>query len=329
MYKIFISLIFLQISLFAEVEKVVILGSGPAGLSAGIFCGQANLSPLIIEGEPCSGQLELVANIENFPGFPGGISGEELIGRLYEQAIGFGARYDTSHLTKVDLSIRPFCLYLDNGTLVQTETLIIALGTKKRWLGLPSEEFFKFKGVYASASCHGELFIDKNVAVAGGGDAALEEALILAELAKNVTLIHRSGSFNAAPYLIERVLNHPKIDIILDSAIDEILDVSKGLLTGVSIQNLRNKEKSILPCDGLFVSVGREVNTAYFKEQLQMNEQGYLMIQAPTSLTSIPGVFAAGDVTDMPYRKAITASAYGSIAAFDVINFLKKQENNK
>lgn len=309
---------------FANVEKLVILGAGPAGLTSAIYTGQADLSPLVIEGEECEGQLETVYHMENYPGFPQGINGDELVQLMKEQAKKFGARFQHGSVVEVDLSIRPFRLKLSSDKWIFAETLIIALGSSKRWLGLESEEILKGKGVCGSASCEAPNFKGKEVVVVGGGDAALEEALALTEYAEKVTIIHRNRKLNGAFYLVERIVHHPKIQVILNSGVDEILDISKGKVTGIVLRNLETQETLKIDCEGVFVSIGRNLNTALFKDQLKLTAQGLIAVKYPTTQTSVPGVYAAGDVCDTIYRKAITAAGSGCMAALDIIRDTKE-----
>lgn len=304
------------------IEKLVILGAGPAGLTSAIYAGQANLSPLVIEGGECDGQLASVYYMENFPGFPEGIQGDELVNRMHLQAEKFGARFQPEILIDIDLSHSPYRLTMKNSQIIYAESIIIALGTSKRWIGLESEEALKGSGVSGSATCDAPLFLNKEVVVVGGGDAALEEALALTEFATKVTLLHRSDNFNASTYLQDRIFAHEKIHVIWNSTVEEILDVSKGRVTGIVTRNLKTKEKNVLPCEGVFVSIGRKSNVDVFKGQLEITKEGQIVIDSHSTQTNIPGVFAAGDVSDVMYRKAITAAGQGCMAALDAIRYL-------
>lgn len=313
-----------------QIERLVILGSGPAGLTSAIYAGQANLSPLVVEGAECDGQLASVYQMENFPGFPEGINGGDLVDRMRLQAEKFGARFLPGKITEIDLMNRPFRFTFSDGQTVYAEAAIVALGTSKRWLGLKSEEALKGKGVSGSATCEGPLFQDKEVAVIGGSDAALEEALALTKFASKVTLIHRSDKLGASTYLQARVFENGKIQVIWDSAVDDILDPAEGFVTGIVLRNLKTGEKTTLPCDGVFVSIGRQPNTDLFKSQVDMNASGLVVVDAPSTETSVAGVFAAGDVADPSYRKAITASGMGCMAAMDAIRYLNSiSESNE
>jgi len=291
-----------------NIEKLVILGSGPAGLTSAIYAGQVNLKPLVIGGNECDGQLSSIYHMENYPGFPEGINGAELVERMRIQAEKFGAHFYPGAVVDIDLSNSPFRLTFEDGHAVYSESIIIALGTSKRWLGLDSEEILKEKGVHGSATCDGPLYQDKEVVVAGGGDAALEEAIALTEFAAKVTLIHRTNKFNASSYLQEKIFSNKKIQVIWDAAIDEILDVSQGYVTGVVLRNLKTQEKTTYPCAGIFVAIGRQPNTQVFREQLELTSTGLIVVNSGTQ-TSIPGVFAAGDVSDPTYRKTTNSGA--------------------
>lgn len=321
-------LLFISFSLYGEqyTEETVILGSGPAGLTAAIYAGQADLQPLVIEGDECEGQLVMVYHMENFPGFPDGISGEELTQRIRSQAEKFGARFLPGKIKSVDLNHRPFTITLADGSTIETKSLIVAVGSAKRWLGLESEELLKGKGVSNSATCEASLFEGKEVVVAGGGDAALEEALVVAEFASKVTLIHRSGALNASSYLKEKISAHPRIEVLLNAAIEEVLDVKQDKVTGLVLRDVKTNQKTTIPCEGLFVAIGRQPNTDMFKGQLDLTSAGLIELKSPVSSeTSIPGVYAAGDVSDPTYRKAVIAAGSGCKAAMDAIRFLSTE----
>lgn len=330
--KIIFAALFLAIFLIStpafsgeRVEKLVILGAGPAGLTSAIYAGQAHLAPIVIEGNKSDSQLANVYQMENFPGFPEGITGKELLGRMYRQAEKFGALFQPGILVDVDLLNKPFRLNLSDGQVIYSEALIIALGSTKRWLGLDSEQALKGKGVASSATLEAPLFRDKEVVVIGAGDAALEEALVLTEYATKVTLICRSNKLSASPYLQEKIFSNIKIQIVWDSTVDEILDVVQERVTAIALRNLKSGQHSILPCEGVFVSIGSKANTDLFQGQLDIKSSGFIVINWPSMATAIPGVFAVGDVSDPTYRKAITAAATGCIAAINAIGFLKAQ----
>lgn len=306
-------------------EKLTILGSGPAGLSAAIYASQAGYLPIVIQGEECTGQLESVFWMENYPGFDQGIRGDELILRLRNQAEKFGARFQEGSVINVDLTKRPFTIHLSQNNVILTDALIIASGTSKRWLGLETEEALKGKGVYGAALCDGPLFLGKEVVVLGGSDSSLEEALLLTEYARGVTLIHRKEALSASQYLLDKVLAHPKITVILNQAVEEILDVSKGAVTAVVVKDLKTQKITHIPCEGVFVSIGRVPNTEIFKGQLPLTKEGLIEVRPHSTETGVIGVFAAGDVMDIKYRKAITAASYGCMAALDAIRFLNQE----
>jgi thioredoxin reductase (NADPH) len=330
-YKIFpFLLLCFSFCLYSEqyTEEMVVLGSGPAGLTAAIYAGQANLHPLVIEGDECEGQLVTVYHMENFPGFPDGINGEELVQRIRLQAQKFGARFLPGKIMAVDLSHQPFAITLTDGNIIETKSLVVAVGSSKRWLGLEAEELLKGKGISSSATCEASLFEGKEVVVAGGGDAALEEALAAAEYASKVTLVHRSSALNASSYLKEKVSTHPRIEVILNAAIEEILDLKQDKVTALILRDVKTNKKTTLPCEGLFVAIGRQPNTDLFKGQLNLTSAGLIELKSVgSSETNIPGVFAAGDVCDPTYRKAIIAAGSGCKAAMDAIRFHSTQSN--
>lgn len=303
-------------------EKIVILGSGPSALTAAIFAGQAKLAPLVIEAEENDGQLAAVYRMENYPGFPEGINGDELVERIRLQAANFGARFTSGTILEIDVLNTPFRVSFNDGRTIYAESLIVALGTTKRWVGLDSEKKLKGKGVSGSALNDGPLFGGREVVVLGGGDAALQEALALTEHASKITLIHRGSTFTAAPYLQERVAADKKIHAILDVAIEDITGVSEGRVTGVTLRDIKTEGRKFYPCEGVFVSLGRQPNTDFFKGQLEIGATGLLVVEPYCTATNIPGVFAAGDISDPTYRKAITAAATGCMAAMDAIKFL-------
>lgn len=321
----FALLLFLFSSLYS-VENVVILGGGPAGLTAAIYAGQGGLAPLVIEGEKCEGQLAVVYHMENYPGFPEGISGDELLERIHIQAEQFGTRFKPGNVIDVDLLHRPFRLTFSDGQTIYSHAVIVALGSSKRWIGLASEKALKGKGVSGSAACEATLYQNEEVVVVGGGDAALEEALSLAEYASKVTLIHRNNHLNASNYLQEKLFSKSNIQLILNSAVDEILDVSQDRVTGIIVRNIQTQDRATLSCKGVFVSIGRQPNIELFKGQLEATASGHIVVHPNTTQTSIPGVFAAGDVCDPSYRKTITAAGFGCMAALDAIHFLKTQQ---
>ncbi len=306
--------------------KVLIIGSGPAGHTAAIYAARANLAPVVLEGSPPNlpgGQLMLTTDIENFPGFTEGISGPVLMETMRAQAVRVGAEFITQNAVKVELSSRPFSVTTEEGEVFSADTLIVSTGASAKWLGLPSETALYSKGVSACATCDGFFFRGRDVLVVGGGDTALEEALYLSRMARKVTLIHRRDALRGSAIMQRRLLENEKIDVVWNSVITEAHDVSLGKFTGVTLRNLKTDVESFLPGDGLFIAIGHKPNTDMFKGQLDLDHQGYIATRPGTSFTSVPGVFAAGDVQDSVYRQAITAAGTGCMAAIDAERFLE------
>ncbi len=300
-------------------EKVVIIGSGPAGLTAAIYAARAGLEPLMIEGMERGGQLMITTDVENYPGFPDGIMGPELMEQIRKQAERFGTRIISSNVTKVDFSERPFTINVGSDEY-RGEAVIISTGASARWLGVPGEDTLRGFGVSACATCDGFFFRDKELVVVGGGDSAMEEALFLTKFASKVTVVHRRDSFRASTIMAERVLDHPKIEVIWNSAVEEI--VGDGVVTGVVLRDTVTDETTPLATDGVFVAIGHTPNTPVFQGHLDLDDAGYILTQPGTTLTSVEGVFAAGDVTDKIYRQAVTAAGMGCQAALDAERFL-------
>ncbi len=309
----------------SDVRNVLIIGSGPAGLTAAIYAARANLNPLCIEGSVMGGipggQLMITTTVENYPGFPEGITGPDLMGKWREQAARFGTEIITADVDRVDFSSRPFKAYV-GGTEYQAKTIIIATGAKAKWIGLESEHKLENRGVSACATCDGYFFRNQDVCVVGGGDTAMEEAHYLAGLCKSVTIIHRRKEFRASKIMLERCQKHPKIKFLLDSAVTEVLDVAQDTVTAVRVKNLLTNEEMIYPTQGLFIAIGHVPNTQIFKDVLQMDETGYLKTVAGSTRTDIEGVFAAGDVQDHVYRQAVTAAGSGCMAAIEAERWL-------
>jgi len=303
--------------------KVLILGSGPAGLTAAIYAARANLAPIVVAGMQPGGQMTITTDVENYPGFPDVIQGPWLMEQMQKQAEHVGARMISDTIVKLDLSKRPFTLVGDSGDVFTCDSLIITTGASARWLGLPSEKKYQGFGVSACATCDGFFFRGKEVAVVGGGNTAVEEALYLTNHATKVTLIHRRDSLRAEKILQKRLFDHPKVQVIWDSAVDEVVgkDSPPGV-TGVRIRNLKSDTTQDLSIDGLFVAIGHTPNTELFKGLLDMDENGYLVTQADSTRTNIGGVFAAGDVQDHVYRQAVTAAGTGCMAALEADRFL-------
>jgi thioredoxin reductase (NADPH) len=307
-----------------DIRNVVIIGSGPAGFTAAIYAARANLKPLLIEGllkggQP-GGQLMLTTEVENFPGFEHGIQGPELMEIFRKQAVRFGTEMIREDVSKVDLSKRPFRIFAGDQEF-QTKTLILATGASANWLNLPSEKALQGFGVSACATCDGFFFKNKEVMVIGGGDSALEEANFLTKFASKVTIVHRRDSLRASKIMQDRVTGNPKIGFIWDSTVVEIKDVSKKKVSGVTLKNLKTGALSEQFCDGVFVAIGHTPNSELFKEQLVLDPKGYIQVHDGTH-TSVPGVFACGDVQDHKYRQAITAAGSGCMAALDAERFL-------
>lgn len=304
-------------------RNVIIIGSGPAGYTAAIYTARANLKPALIEGSQPGGQLTITTEVENFPGFPNGLDGPQLMENMKKQAARFSTEFLQNNVTSVDLSKRPFSIVLDNKNTIQTKTLIIATGATARLLGMESETKLMGYGVSACATCDGFFYRDLDVMVMGGGDTAVEEAIFLTRFAKTVTIIHRRDALRASKIMQEKAFKNEKIKFQWNSVIEKILDVGQQKVTGVKLKNTKTGEISTYPCDGVFIAIGHSPNTAIFKGQLDMDETGYLLTQPGTSKTNVPGVFAAGDVQDHVYRQAITAAGSGCMAAIDAERFLE------
>ncbi len=300
----------------------VILGSGCAGLTAAIYTARANLSPLVLEGHEPGGQLSITTLVENFPGWPEGIQGPELIDNMRKQASRFGAQFRLGHLVKADLSKRPFVLDLGR-EVIHARTLIIASGASARWLGLPSEQALIGHGVSSCATCDGFFFSGKEIAVVGGGDSAMEEALFLTRFATKVTLLHRREHFRASRIMLERAMAHPKIEFRTNVSVEEVLGVEEKDVRGVRLRDTVTGEESELPISGLFLGIGHEPNAGMFAGQIDLDDDGYIRTHDQVH-TRVPGVYACGDVQDRRYRQAITAAGSGCMAALEVEKFLEE-----
>ncbi|HRK08035.1 MAG TPA: thioredoxin-disulfide reductase [Pseudobdellovibrionaceae bacterium] len=302
------------------VEKLIIIGSGPAGYTAAIYSSRALLQPLMFEGEESGGQLMITTEVENYPGFPEGVTGPELMEHFRKQAERFGTRMQRQNVSRVDLSARPFKVWVGD-KLYQSKALIIATGASAKYLGLPSEKQFANKGVSACATCDGAFFRNMDVAVIGGGDTAMEEATFLTRFAKKVYIIHRRDSFRASKIMAEKALKNPKIEVLWNTVVDEI--VGDKFVTGVKLTNTTTKAKSDLAVQGVFLAIGHQPNTKFLNGQLETDELGYLVTKGKSSYTSVEGVFACGDVQDHHYRQAITAAGSGCMSAIDAERWLE------
>ena len=301
-------------------EKVVIVGSGPAGLTAAIYAARAGLDPLMVEGMERGGQLMITTDVENYPGFPDGIMGPDLMEQMRKQAERFGTRIISSNVTDVDFSSRPYTVSVGSDEY-RAESVIISTGASARWLGVPGEEKLRGFGVSACATCDGFFFREKELVVVGGGDSAMEEALFLTKFATKVTVVHRRDEFRASTIMAQRVLDHPKIEVVWDSVVEEI--TGDSVVTGVTLKNLKTDEVTEFATDGVFVAIGHDPNTSVFADHLELDGEGYIVTAPGTTTTSVEGVFAAGDVTDKIYRQAVTAAGMGCQAALDAERFLE------
>jgi thioredoxin reductase (NADPH) len=302
-------------------HKTVILGTGCAGLTAAIYAARANLKPLVIEGHEPGGQLSLTTLVENFPGFPEGIQGPELIDNMRKQAARFGAEFRMGHVSHADLSRNPFTVKL-GADEIRTETLIIASGASARWLGLPSEQALIGHGVSSCATCDGFFFSGKDITVIGGGDSAMEEALFLTRFATKVTIIHRREQFRASKIMLERAQKHPKIKMLTNMVVEDVMDVGRKEVTALKLRHVMTNDVTTFPTSAMFLGIGHVPNAAMFGDQLDRDADGYLRTRDYV-FTRVPGVFACGDVQDRRYRQAITAAGTGCMAALEVEKFLE------
>jgi thioredoxin reductase (NADPH) len=306
-----------------KINKVIIIGSGPAGYTAAIYAARAMLEPILIAGSQPGGQLTITTDVENYPGFADVIQGPWLMEQMKEQALKVGTKFINDHISKVILNKKPFEIMGDSGTNYFSESIIISTGAQARWLNLDSEEKYKGFGVSACATCDGFFYKNKDVVVVGGGNSAVEESLFLTNFAKKITLVHRKGELKAEKLLQKKLFSNPKINVIWDSVISEIIgtDNPKGV-TGVKIKNIKTNSITELSTHGLFVAIGHDPATAIFKGQVDMDESGYLITHPDSTKTNIPGVFAAGDVKDKTYRQAVTAAGTGCMAALEAERYL-------
>ena len=306
-----------------EVREVIIIGGGPAAFTAALYSARANLNPLVIEGFAWGGQLMITSDVENYPGYPDGVLGPEMMQDLRRQAERFGTEFITDDVTKVDFSERPFRVWVGEDEY-PGEAVIVTTGANARQIGLESEKKFQGRGVSYCAVCDAAFFKEREVVVVGGGDSAMEEATFLAKFATKVTVVHRRDTFRASPIMVDRAHANDRIEFMLDSVVEEVL--GDDAVTGVVIRNVKTDERVEIPTDGFFVAIGHDPNTALFRGQLDMDEAGYIETRGKTTETNVPGVFAAGDVQDHVYRQAVTAAGSGCMSALDAERFLTAQE---
>jgi thioredoxin reductase (NADPH) len=307
-------------------HKVVIIGSGPAGWTAAIYAARANLSPLVIQGTQPGGQLTITTDVENFPGFPEGILGPELMEKFQAQAERFGTKVIYDFVTNLDVSTRPFKITTDDGLAFTADTVVVATGASAQWLGLPSEQTLMGHGVSSCATCDGAFFRGKEVIVVGGGDTALEEANFLTRFCSKVVMVHRRDTFRGSKIMQERAFKNPKIEIKWDSAIEEIIGSKETGVTSVRLKNTKTNEVTDFPTQGVFVAIGHKPNTDVFKDILALHPNGYIKVEPGTTRTNVEAVFACGDVIDHHYRQAITAAGTGCMAAMDAEKYLEAKE---
>ena len=303
-------------------HRLIILGSGPAGLTAAIYAARAILNPVVVSGREAGGQLMITTDVENYPGFPEGIKGPKMMELLKAQALRFGTKFISGDVIEVDFRKRPFKLNLENKDTLMCDSLIISSGASARWLGLESEKEYSGKGVSACATCDGFFFRDQDVGVVGGGDTALEEALYLANMCNSVTLIHRRDELRGSKIMQKRAIDHEKISFFWDTVVEEVLGNPEGGMTSLKVRNVKTDEVSEHPFTGLFIAIGHTPNTSLFKDKLELDENGYIQVTPGTTYTSVEGVFASGDVQDHVYRQAVTAAGTGCMAAIDAERWL-------
>ncbi|MBI1884666.1 MAG: thioredoxin-disulfide reductase [Chlamydiae bacterium] len=306
-----------------KIHKVLILGSGPAGLTASIYAGRANLAPVVVEGTQPGGQLTITTDVENYPGFPEGIQGPELMVLFRRQAERFGTTYVSGDITAIDLKKRPFTVFLE-GSELKTETLIVSTGASAKLLGIPSEKKLMGHGVSACATCDGYFFRGKEIAVVGGGDTAMEEANFLTRFCSKITVIHRRDQLRASKIMQERAFKNPKIDFIWNAAVEEILGEPASGVQALRLRDTKENRVYEKSFQGVFVAIGHEPNTRWFKGQLDLDDKGYMKTKKGSTETNVAGVFAAGDVQDHKYRQAVTAAGSGCMAAMDAEKFLEQ-----
>lgn len=303
-------------------ENVIIIGSGPAGYTAALYAARGSLEPLVFEGSQRGGQLMITTDVENYPGFPDGIMGPEMMEQFRKQAERFGSRLKTEDVTKVDFSVRPLKVWV-GADEYEAKVVIVATGAEARWLGIPGEERLTGRGVSACATCDGFFFRDKELIVVGGGDTAMEEALFLTKFASKVYVVHRRDEFRASKIMAERVMNHPKVEIVWNTVLEEIL--GEDQVTGATLRDAVTDSTRAMNIDGVFVAIGHKPTTELFDGQLKLSDTGYIELEGPSTATNIAGVFAAGDVADHVYRQAVTAAGTGCQAAIDAERWLAEQ----
>jgi thioredoxin reductase (NADPH) len=312
----------------SDVRNVIVIGGGPAGYTAALYCARANMRPLVIEGFAWGGQLMITSDVENYPGYPDGVLGPEMMQDFRRQAERFSADFLTDDATRVDFSRQPYRIFVGDDEY-RTRTVIVATGATARQLGLESEQKLQGRGVSYCAVCDAAFFRDQAVVVVGGGDSAMEEGIFLTKFASKVTIVHRRDQFRASPIMVDRARANEKIEFVLDSVVEEVLGVEEGRVTGVRVRNLKTGERTELPADGFFAAIGHDPTTALFRGVLDMDEAGYILTRGKTTETNVPGVFAAGDVQDHVYRQAVTAAGSGCMAALDAERYLAALESGE
>jgi thioredoxin reductase (NADPH) len=310
----------------SDVRDVIIIGGGPAGYTAALYTGRANMKPLVIEGFTWGGQLMITSDVENYPGYADGILGPTMMADFRRQAERFGAEFLTDDVTKVDFSGRPFKVYVGDDEY-QAESVIVATGASARQLGIPSEQVLQGRGVSYCATCDAAFFREKVVVVVGGGDSAMEEANFLTRFADKVVIVHRREEFRASPIMFDRARENEKIEFVMNAVVEEVLGGDEGRVTGVRLRDTVSGETTEIPADGVFVAIGHDPNTGLFLDWLDHDDQGYLVTEPHSTRTNIPGVFAAGDVQDHIYRQAVTAAGSGTMAALDAQRFLEAEQH--